>query len=140
MIRWTPKIPAPTPQRWQSRKEILNEYLGTLSPDEMLRSHPYHWALRYGRSGYTRKYDPNQPRDERGRWVDADGNQDDLADNPLESFAAARRRGNSLAYCTAQYAADALICKIAKSRACWEQAALRWSNCLAGRPIPPLNY
>jgi len=68
MKRWTPQVSSPAPQRWQSRREILNEYLDSLSPDEMLRSHPYHWALRHGpgSSRYAaleeRAFNPNQPR------------------------------------------------------------------------------
>ena len=100
----------------------------------------YYW-VRFGYEAWkleqARKYDPDQPRDDRGRWVDAGG-------NPMESFAAARRRGRSVAYCMAQYAVDGLMCNSVKpasrAAACWKQAGERLGNCIAGRPIPPLNF
>jgi RHS repeat-associated protein len=42
--------------------------------------------------------------------------------------------------CDIQYDEDSSICRVARSRTCWEQAALRYGNCLAGRPIPPLGF
>lgn len=42
--------------------------------------------------------------------------------------------------CDIQYDEDSDICRAARSRTCWEQAALRYGNCLAGRPIPPLGF
>ena len=42
--------------------------------------------------------------------------------------------------CDAQYAADSAICRRVRSRTCWEQASLRYGNCIAGRPIPPLGF
>jgi hypothetical protein len=93
---------------------------------------------------FSRKYRPDQARDERGRWIEeggaadggGEGNESDSTD-----FSAARKR-NSVreARCLAQYAIDTIECTRARSRACHEQAALRYSNCLVGRPIPPLNY
>jgi hypothetical protein len=141
MIRWTPTRPAQPPERWQSLEEILKAHLDSLTPDELRRVRPDYYWLRFGQKAwirdYTRKYDPNQPRDDRGRWVDAGG-------DPMESFAAARGRGRSAAYCMAQYAVDGLMCNSVKpasrAAACWKQAAERLGNCLAGRPIPPLNY
>jgi hypothetical protein len=137
---WMPNDRNPTPRGWQSRQEILRDYLDSLSPDELLRERPHEYWLRYG--SYARKYDPNQPRDRRGRWADAGAG---IATNSaLESFSAARRRGGSMAYCMAQYAVDGLLCNSTKSAsraaACWKQAAERLGNCLAGRPIPPLNF
>lgn len=151
MKRWIPQIPAPPPQRWQSRQEILNKYLDSLSPDDLLRTRPYHWALRYGPGGYARKYDPNQPRvpagnSDGGQWTGgaSGGNSERTISNPLESFAAARRRGRSEAYCSAQYLIDGLLCRsvrpASRAAACWKQASERYANCLAGRQIPPLNY
>jgi hypothetical protein len=129
-----------TPRRWQSRQEILRDYLDSLSPDELLRELPYEYWLRF--SPYARKYDPNQPRDDRDRWADAGTGS--LTNNSLESFSAARRRGRSVAYCMAQYAVDGLLCNSIKpasrAAACWKQATERLGNCLAGRPIPPLNF
>jgi hypothetical protein len=42
--------------------------------------------------------------------------------------------------CDAQYAEDSAICRAARSRTCWEQAALRLANCTRGLPIPPLGF
>jgi hypothetical protein len=42
--------------------------------------------------------------------------------------------------CEAQYERDLDECRLAGSPACYEQAMLRYSNCLRGLPIPPLNY
>jgi hypothetical protein len=97
------------------------------------------WQLALRRFG--RKYRPDQARDERGRWVDEGGPADTRNENDAIDLSDARRR-NSLreARCLAQYALDTIVCTRARSRACHEQAALRYSNCLVGRPIPPLNY
>jgi hypothetical protein len=66
MIPWTPKPSAPTPQRWQSRAEILKSYLDSLSPAELLCVRPDYYALRFGPGAVsrsdTRKFNPNQPR------------------------------------------------------------------------------
>ena len=89
--------------------------------------------LSFARQQFVRKYRPDQPRDERGRWVEEGGGVADLS-------AARRRNSVREARCLAQYALDTIVCTRARSRACHEQAALRYSNCLVGRPIPPLNY
>jgi hypothetical protein len=85
MIRWTPPAPATPPQRWQSRAEIAKTYLGSLSPDELLRVRPHYWALRFGpaasASTGTKDYNPDQPRvpagnPDGGQWTsDGDGVQ-----------------------------------------------------------------
>ena len=95
---------------------------------------------------YARKYNPNQPRvpagsREGGQWApDGTGR----SANPLESFAAAAKRGQSIRYCMAQYAIDSLLCSTvapASRRAvCRGQAAERLAACLSGRPFPPLSY
>jgi hypothetical protein len=97
-------------------------------------------------------FNPNQLRDDQGRWADTIDNQQGASESvgnavnntALESFAAASRRGRSAAFCVAQYAVDSLLCNSVKpasrARACWTQAAERLGNCLSGRPIPPLNY
>jgi hypothetical protein len=155
MIRWTSTRPSPPLERWQSREQILKAHLDSLSPDELRRVRADYYWLRFGQKAWLGKlarkanFDPNQPRDDHGRWVDAGGDQDNSADgrqsnDPVESFAAARRRGRSAAYCMAQYAIDGLMCNSVKPKsrqaACWKQAAERLGNCLAGRPIPPLNF
>jgi hypothetical protein len=155
MTAWTPIKASPPPERWQSREQILKAHLDSLSPDELREVRPAYYWLRFGQPAWLRKlagkanFDPNQPRDDQGRWVDAGGDRGTSADesqsnDPLESFAAARRRGRSAAYCMAQYAIDGLMCNSVKPKsrqaACWKQAAERLGNCLAGRPIPPLNF
>jgi hypothetical protein len=154
MKRWIPKTSFPVAERWQSRAEILKAHLDRLSPDELFDVRPSYYWQRFGfpawQREYARKYDPDQPRDDQGRWVDAGGDRqtsetDDegTTDNPVVSFAAARRRGRSMAYCMAQYAVDGLMCNSAersRQRACWTQAGERLANCLSGRPIPPLNF
>jgi hypothetical protein len=42
--------------------------------------------------------------------------------------------------CDALYKEDSVTCREVRSRTCWEQAALQYGNCIAGRPIPPLGY
>lgn len=81
MRRWKPETSTPIPpvQRWQSRQEILKAHLDSLSPSELLQVRPDYYALRFGLAGpqgdYIHKYDPNQPRDDHGRWSDVGGGQ-----------------------------------------------------------------
>lgn len=42
--------------------------------------------------------------------------------------------------CEAQYERDIAECRRVRKRSCYEQAAMRYGACLAGKPIPPLNY
>lgn len=151
MTRWTPTTPSPPPQRWQSREEILKAHLDSLSRDELLRVRPDYYPRRFNwlslEPDFARKYDPNQPRvssgnPDGGQWTSGGGGG--ITNNPLESYAAARRRGRSAAYCLAQYTIDGLLCNSVKpasrAAACWKQATERYANCLSGRQIPPLNY
>src|SRR5262245_55269170 len=116
---------------------------------------PYYW-VRFGQDRWKRNhahkanFNSEQPRDNSGRWVDSGdsrqttGTGTGLDDDPRESFAAARRRGRSVAFCMAQYAVDTLMCNsvepASRRPGCWKQAAERLGNCLAGREIPPLNF
>lgn len=43
-------------------------------------------------------------------------------------------------FCEEQYSRDTFQCTIVGLPACHAQAMLRYSSCLAGRQIPPLNY
>jgi hypothetical protein len=108
-------------------------------------------GLRYGPAGYARKYDPNQPRvpagnPDGGQWTSGGSgeNAGRPTTNPLESFAAARRRGRSMAYCLRQLAIDNLYCATREPAsvraACRSQAMERCPNCIVGRPIPPLPF
>ena len=153
---WKRKAQILTPQRWQSRQEIVKSQLDSLPPDELRRVRPAYYWLCYGYEAWKRanatkaNFNPNQLRDDQGRWADTIDNQQGAsesvgnANTALESFAAASRRGRSAAFCVAQYAVDSLLCNSVKpasrARACWTQAAERLGNCLSGRPIPPLNY
>jgi capsid protein len=42
--------------------------------------------------------------------------------------------------CEEQYERDLSICRLVGLKACYAQAAQRYSACLSGRPIPPLNF
>lgn len=44
------------------------------------------------------------------------------------------------ARCEAQYEIDIAECRRVRKPSCYAQAAERYGACLAGRPIPPLNY
>jgi hypothetical protein len=147
MIRWTPNTPIPTPQRWQSRMEILRTYLDSLSASELLQVRPSYYALRFGwkavKRDYLHKFDPDQPRvfagqPGGGQWTGG-GASANVRESPIS--AAARRVSPAVeAQCELQYQRDSIICRLAKSRSCWGQAALRYANCLNGLPIPPLNF
>jgi hypothetical protein len=102
------------------------------------------WKLR-------RKYRPDQPRVpagnlDGGQWTGegVGANTEDSTSNPLESFAAARRRGRPMAYCLRQLAIDNLYCASLEPAsvraACRSQAMERFANCIVGRPIPPLPF
>lgn len=94
------------------------------------------------------KFNPDQPRVPAGspgggQWTggaEGEGRQEES----LATFAAARRRGNSEAFCEAQYKLDMLECELvmpASRRAvCRGQAMERYANCIAGRQTPPLSY
>lgn len=106
---------------------------------------------------HARKFDPNQPRApagsaDGGRWTSGAGGAgtttettgERIASKPLESFAAARRSGRSMAYCLRQLAIDNLLCASLEPAtvraACRAQAMERFANCIVGRPIPPLPF
>ena len=139
-------------ERWRPREEIVKEHLDSLSPSELRDVRPDYYWQRYGlpalRRDQARKYDPNQPRVPAGdsdgvQWT-SEGGSEDVTNNPLESFAMARRRGKSTAYCAAQYTIDILLCNSlqpsSRRAICRGQAMERYANCLSGRPIPPLSY
>lgn len=43
-------------------------------------------------------------------------------------------------HCEQQYESDVNTCRQARSRACYAQAAERYSACLSGKPVSPLNF
>jgi hypothetical protein len=143
MMRWAPARSVPLPKRWQSREEILKAHLDSLTPDQLLHVRPDYWALRFGpalRTYDARKYDPNQPRDDHGRWVDAGGAGTANRNEVPSSAVLAARRGVSEAECDAQYKLDTFKCNLVGTQQCWESAADRYAACLGGRPIPQLRF
>jgi hypothetical protein len=104
--------------------------------------------LRHLASAVETKYDPNQPRvpagnPDGGQWTDAGaGSATDNTTNEESLILSGLRRISSglEELCWNQYMRDVFQCRMVGLRACYEQAALRYSNCLVGRPIPPLNY
>ena len=85
------------------------------------------------------KFNPDQLRDERGRWT---GDTEDELDWPSDSLVltAARGRRGLEAECKAQYDRDIFQCNMVGLPACYNQAMVRQNACLRGQPIPPLNY
>jgi len=97
-------------------------------------------------SAIATKYDSNQPRvpsgnREGGQWTSVGG---DAEAGFESSFQLAARRGRSAKYCMSLYASDSFFCSFvepaSRRAACRSQASERLGSCLAGRPIPPLNY
>ena len=138
MKRWTPAKSVPLPKRWQSREEVLKAHLDSLTLDQLLHVRPDYWALRFGPASRTydaRKYDPDQPRDDYGRWVDAGGAGTANRNEVLSSTVLAARRGVSEVECDAQYKLDTFKCNLVRTPLCWELANERYAACLSGRPI-----
>ena len=143
MKRWTPAKSVPLPKRWQSREEILKAHLDSLTLDQLLHVRPDYWALRFGPASRTydaRKYDPDQPRDDHGRWVDAGGAGTANRNEVLSSTVLAARRGVSEVECDAQYKLDTFKCNLVRTPLCWESANERYAACLSSRPIPQLRF
>lgn len=123
MIRWTPPPALTTPQRWQSREEILKSHLDSLSSDELMRVRPYYWALRFGpvawsahhaKAGHPSHYNPEQPRvaagdPDGGQWTSVAESTNTMSDAPA-SFALASRRNVNEADCDLQYKLDTFKC------------------------------
>jgi hypothetical protein len=103
-------------------------------------------------------YDPSQPRmpagsPEGGRWTSggggsgnaaqtSDNGQDSAGDLPAnrEFQIATPISPERERECELQFDRDIFHCNMVGLPACYDQAYLRYSNCLIGRPIPPLNY
>ena len=112
--------------------------------------------LRHLASAIETKYDPNQPRvpagkPDGGQWTDTGGGdagsaaeragETSSARERIQEFDSARRISTDLeAECWAQHVRGIFQCRMVGLRACYEQAALRYANCLVRLPIPPLNY
>lgn len=86
------------------------------------------------------KFDPDQPRDEQGRWTDSAAANSPSGATDFSSVG----RGLSEAECSLQYNVDMLRCQAevrAWARAvCRSQAMERYAACRSGRPIPPLSF
>ena len=85
-----------------------------------------------------RKFNPAQPRvptgqPNGGQWT---------SDTSLAPRLVASKRISPAkeAECEAQRLRDEFQCRMVGLRACWQQAYLRYANCLRDLPIPPLNY
>lgn len=156
MIRWTPKTPASTPQRWQSRAEILKAHLDSLTPDEVRRVRPDYYWLRFGyeawKRNHQRKYSPNQPRvpagnPDGGQWTDGGaelnpGSSSSLASRPAAYLLAASGK-QSATYCWNQMQIDMMYCATRPppiNAACRAQAMQRYAACLSGKSLPPLPF
>jgi hypothetical protein len=94
------------------------------------------------------KFNPDQPRVPAGspgggQWASGGGNHSEQ-DGPLVSFAAARRRGQSEAFCWNQLTIDNLLCSslmpASRREICRAQAKQRYAACITGSQIPPLSY
>lgn len=141
-MNWTRRL---TPEQLQLRAQAIEAELDGLSIAELMRGRPFAEPPRTGDD--ARRYDPNQPRvpeghPDGGQWTRGAGGRG-TTPHALKSYAAARGRKKSVRYCAAQYAIDRLMClpvEPERARACWAQANERWSACLSGRQIPPLNF
>ena len=89
---------------------------------------------------FSLKFDPNQPRDEIGRWTDSE----DQSGQATSTDISAARRGQSESVCWAQYGLDMLRCdavlRAPQRAACRAQAMERYAACRSGRPIPALIF
>jgi hypothetical protein len=87
-------------------------------------------------SQLLRKYNPDQSRvpagtSDGGQWTDG-------ASATTTRIAMGRRMTKT--QCWEQYDKDTFHCTMVGLRSCHEQAGQRFASCLAGTPIPPLNY
>ena len=102
-----------------------------------------------------RKYSPDQPRvpagvPEGGQWTDEDGGGGSTGGgtNKSPTTASGKPRQQTASrispereeQCELQYRQDKFKCSTVQSPACYNQAMLRYANCRAGLPIPPLVW
>ena len=143
----------PVVERWRSREEILQEYLDSLSPDELRQVRPADYWVKYGLPAWQRecahKYDPNQLRvpagnPDGGQWTSGGADFEDRGDIQPASYRLAATGPQSAAYCWNQLTIDNLYCGALRPSsivaACRSQAMQRYAACLAGHPIPPLPF
>lgn len=104
--------------------------------------------VKFLRAAIKAGFNPDQPRDEQGRWADGSGVAADNTpgDNGLsgEAYLLPAAGKQSAAYCWNQMQIDMLLCgslQPASRRAiCRGQANQRYGACIAGTQIPPLSY
>ncbi|MDO9414039.1 MAG: hypothetical protein Q7T81_15830 [Pseudolabrys sp.] len=90
---------------------------------------------------YERKYRADQARApggsrEGGRWVDEGGN----GGGEDRTQVAGRISKSRAEQCEFMHRQDLFICRATQNPSCYQQAYLRYSNCISGRQIPPLNF
>jgi hypothetical protein len=95
--------------------------------------------LRFVRAAIKAGFDPDQPRDDRGMWTDS-GSDGGAVGQDGSVMLAGRISPAREAECEELRIRDEFHCRMVGLRACWGQAMLRYGNCLAGLPIPRLNY
>ncbi|MES2751982.1 MAG: hypothetical protein V4661_11480 [Pseudomonadota bacterium] len=83
------------------------------------------------------EFNPDQPRDERGRWTET-GSDASNPDSAPRLFLLASY--SKIAECNFQYKRDLFQCKMVGLATCYAQAMERLSACERGKPIPPFNY
>jgi hypothetical protein len=92
------------------------------------------WRFLPPRQLYEHKYSPDQPRvpagvREGGRW-----SRDGVFD------VAGKTPPGLQAFCDKQYKDDVRLCNLVQSPACYNQAQLRYGNCIQGLPTPDLRW
>lgn len=80
-------------------------------------------------------FDPNQPRWPAGQ---SDGGQWRPAEGAIQVAGKLDQRRE--ADCLAQYELDSDLCRMTRSRLCWETAMQRRAACIAGDYVPVLRH
>jgi hypothetical protein len=80
-------------------------------------------------------FSPNQPRWPAGQ---SDGGQWKPAGGAIQVAGKLDQRRE--AACLEQYEQDSDLCRMSRSRLCWETAMIRRGACIAGDYIPPLQH
>jgi hypothetical protein len=130
------------PDAWRYIRPDISRFMPAGAPVHSGRDVvKYFWPVDYRSGIRDRKFDPNQPRVPAGsaggrQWTSDSPNRFPNASGDAQPWIAS----NLDAQCTLQYRLDVLTCAKSQSRACYAQAMLRYANCLAGLPIPPLNF
>jgi hypothetical protein len=91
---------------------------------------------------YERKYSPDQPRDDQGRWTDeGDRAETESQSPPANSGSPDARIPQRVAMdCEELARRDRFTCQTVRTRSCWAQANFRYSQCLIGGYIPQIYH